>query len=174
MPCFFTVKRPQPGPSEDFQPIRDRPLNKEMNVRTSRETVIFFFDWLVSILNFWPCSKTLRVFFYTAEMQRLLILLLQREIILDLDLKSSVARQKRKKSPVVGNACVSEKNHPVKQPGCYYVNKTSIQISLFGYTLFQTLSTCRGCNSRIVLVFIPKLLAQNKKRFVSISVEMFL
>ena len=65
------------------------------------------------------------------------------------------------------------KNHPVKQPGCYYVNKTSIQISLFGCTLFQTLSTCRGCNSRIVLVFIPKLLAQNKKRFVSISVEWF-
>ena len=36
----------------------------------------------------------------------LLILLLQQEIILDLDLKSSVARQKRKKSPFIGNACV--------------------------------------------------------------------
>ena len=78
----------------------------------------YFFDWLVSILNFWPCLKTLRVFFCTAEMQRLLILLLQQEIILDLDLKSAVARQKRKKSPVIGNACVSEKNRPVKRPGC--------------------------------------------------------
>ena len=38
----FTVKRPQPGPPEDFQPIRNRSFNKEMNVRTSRETVIFF------------------------------------------------------------------------------------------------------------------------------------
>ena len=44
-----------------------------------------------------------------AEMRTLLILLLQREIVLDLDLKSSVARQKRKKSPCIGNACVSEK-----------------------------------------------------------------
>ena len=26
-----------------------------------------------------------------------------------------------------------------KRPGCYYVNKTSIQISLFRYTTFQTL-----------------------------------
>ena len=40
-----TVKRPQPGPLEDFQPIRNRPLNKEMNVRTLREIVLFL-DWL--------------------------------------------------------------------------------------------------------------------------------
>ena len=98
----FTVKRPQPGPPLDFQPIRNQSLNKEMNVQTSRETVIFF-NWLVSILNFWLSSKTLCVFF-TAEMQMLLIL-----IILDLDLKSSVARQKRKKSPFIGNAYISEK-----------------------------------------------------------------
>ena len=88
----FTVKPPQPGPPKDFQPIRNRSLNKEMNVQTSQETVIFFY-WLFSILNFWPYSKTLHVFF-TAEMQTLLILLPEREIILDLDLKSSVARQK--------------------------------------------------------------------------------
>ena len=44
-----------------------------------------------------------------AEMQALLILLFQRKTILDLDLKSAVARQKRKKSPFIGNACVSEK-----------------------------------------------------------------
>ena len=79
----ITLKRPQPGPPQDFQPIRNRSLNKEMNVRTSRE-LSYFFDWLVSILNFWPCSKALGVF--TAEMQTLLILLPQREIILDLDL----------------------------------------------------------------------------------------
>ena len=64
------MKRPQPGPPEDFQPIRNRSLNKEINVRTSREKS--FFDWLVSILNFWPSLKTLRVFF-TAEMPTLLI-----------------------------------------------------------------------------------------------------
>ena len=63
------------GATEDFQPIRNRSLNKEINVLTSRETVIFF-DWSVSILNFWPSSKGLRIFF-TAEMQTVLILLLQ-------------------------------------------------------------------------------------------------
>ena len=45
-----TVKRPQRGPPEDFQPIRNRFLNKEMNMRTSWETVLFL-DWLLSILN---------------------------------------------------------------------------------------------------------------------------
>ena len=38
----LTVKRPQPGPPEDFQPIRNRSLNKKMNMRTSRETVKIF------------------------------------------------------------------------------------------------------------------------------------
>ena len=47
----FTVKRPQPGSPEDFQPIRNLSFNKEMNVQTSRETLLFL-DWLLSILNF--------------------------------------------------------------------------------------------------------------------------
>ena len=39
---ILPAKRPQSGPPEDFQPIRNPSLNKEINVRTSRETVIFF------------------------------------------------------------------------------------------------------------------------------------
>ena len=38
----ITVKQPQPGSPEEFQPIRNRSLNKEMNVRTPWEMVIFF------------------------------------------------------------------------------------------------------------------------------------
>ena len=40
----LTVKRPQPGPPEDFHPIRNRSLNKEMNVWTSQETVLLSGD----------------------------------------------------------------------------------------------------------------------------------
>ena len=52
-----TVKQPQPGPPEDFHPIRNQSLNKEMNMRTSRETALSL-DWLLSIPNF-RCLKWL-------------------------------------------------------------------------------------------------------------------
>ena len=63
-------------------------------------------------------------FLSVAEMQNVLILLLQREIILDLDLKSSAARQK-----VVSfhRKCLHN-GKSSWQPGCYYVNNMSIQI----------------------------------------------
>ena len=56
----LTVWRLQLGPPKNFQPVRDgsfkvrdRSFNKELGVKTSSETVLFF-DWLVSILNFSP------------------------------------------------------------------------------------------------------------------------
>ena len=48
---MFTVKLLQPGPPEDFQPIGNRSLNKELNMQTSQETNIFL-DWLLLILKF--------------------------------------------------------------------------------------------------------------------------
>ena len=109
------MKLPQPGPPKDFQPNRNRSLNKEMSVWTSQENVIFFL--LVSFdPKFWLSLKTLCIFL-TSQMQMLLILLLQQEINY-LDLKSSVARQKRKKTPYIGNARVLERYHPGKRPGC--------------------------------------------------------
>ena len=38
----FTVRRLQPGPPKDFQPIRNRSFNKELGVRTSTCPVLFF------------------------------------------------------------------------------------------------------------------------------------
>ena len=51
------VWRLQPGPPKDFQPIRNRSLNKELSVRTSSETVLFFHS-LVSILNVFAWSNS--------------------------------------------------------------------------------------------------------------------
>ena len=51
MKVHITVWRLQPGPPKDFQPIRNRPFNKESGVQTSSGTVLFF-DWLVLILNY--------------------------------------------------------------------------------------------------------------------------
>ena len=39
------------GPPKDFQPIRNRSLNKELSVRTSSGTVLFF-DLLVQLFSF--------------------------------------------------------------------------------------------------------------------------
>ena len=106
-------------------------------------------------------------------MQTLLILLLQREIILGLDLNSSVARQKGKKSPFNGNACISEKIILVSGWAVIMSTRQAFRFRCLAICYFKPLQTCRRFNSRIALVFIPKLLARSK-RFVSISVEIFL
>ena len=104
-----------------------KPILKQRNERVDlKGNYHIFLIGLTFDPKIWPSLKALRVF-CTAEMQTLLILLLQREIILELDLNSSVARQKRKKSPFIGNACVLEKIILViKRVGCYNVSKTSI------------------------------------------------
>ena len=117
--------------TQRLQPIRNRSWNKELSVRTSRETVLFF------ILNFWPISKILRMFPYGWIAEKLLILLLRQQIILDADRKNSVARQKR-------NALRIGKSHPGEWPGCFYVNKTSVQISLFSHAEFQPYKHAAG------------------------------
>ena len=53
LPLFIIVWRLQQGPPKDFQPIKNRSFNKELGVRTSTGTILFF-DWFVSILNFSP------------------------------------------------------------------------------------------------------------------------
>ena len=78
-----------------------------------------------------------------------------------------------KKSPFIGNPCVSEKIIPGS--GWAVILCQQDKHSDFALRLYTISNrTCQGCNSRIALVFLPKLLARNKKRFVSISVEIFL
>ena len=134
--------------------------------------LLYFFDWSVSILNFLPSSKTLHVFFM-AEMQTLLILLLQLEIILALGLKSSVARQKRKKSPFIGNACVSEKIIRVSGWAVITSTRQAFRFRSLAICYFKSYKQVVDVIQMIALVFIPKL-ARNKKGFISISVEIFL
>ena len=163
-----TVKRPQLGPPENFQPIRNWSLNKEMNMETSRETVLFF----------WFNPKFLAMFedftrFLYGWNATLFILLLQQEIILDLDLKRSVASQKKKWSPFIGNACVSEKIALVSSRAVIMPTRQAFRFHSSAAHYFKPYKHHPKCNWRVALVFIPKLLARNK-RFVSISVEMFL
>ena len=117
-----------------LQPIRNGSWNKQMNMRTSREPVLFF-DCLVSILNFWPSSKTLplqpkcKCYWFSSTTRN----------YCRFESKKFRCKTKKKQVSLYWKRLRIGKNHPGKRPGCYYVNKTSVWISLFGCTLFQTL-----------------------------------
>ena len=130
----LTVKRLQPGPPEDFQPIRNRSLNKKMNVRTSRETVMCF--WLVSFdPKFLAVFENFARFLYGWNANAIDFTSTTRNYF-RFGSKKFSCKTKKKEVSLYRKCLRVGKNHPGKRPGCYYVNKTSIQASLFGYTLF--------------------------------------
>ena len=120
----LTVWRLQQGPPKDFQPIRNRSLNKELSVRTSSGTVLFF-DLLVQLFSF-PLNC--------------IFLFLQLEVtILDLGPEDSLVKKKRPgKSFFNRNTCVQQEKIPALGValGAVFIKKTrsNYPISLVGRT----------------------------------------